>query len=211
MNQRSSPIRCFMIAILAATAILATMAVPKVEARANTSADDLARLKAEFVLGFVRYADWPPSSFPSQSSPIRIRVADDRRLIAHLVALAEGRKVNGRRVLVGELDLSSLRGQAEDVDDRLGLIRRLHGSQVVFIGHGARDEADWLLARLAGEDVLTVSDLPDFAKRGGMIGLVVRDGRLELDANLEQIATTRVSVGSQVLRLARIVGSRSPW
>ena len=62
-----------------------------------------------------------------------------------------------------------------------------------------------IIALLQGAAVLTVSDAPRFAERGGMLGLVVREGRLAFDANAEAIRQTRLKVSSKVLRLARIV------
>ena len=53
--------------------------------------------------------------------------------------------------------------------------------------------------------MLTVGDEPDFAARGGMLGLVrAGDRTLAFEANPEQIQAAGVQLSAKVLKLARI-------
>lgn len=194
--------------LLCSLVMAAVAAAPVVTAQITATNLDLARDKAAFVLNFARYAAWPQSSFWSAVSPIVIGVAGDDSVAAYLEVLAEGETVDGRPIVVAKLDLSSLEEDAEE-GERSALAGRLRSSHLVFIGVAAQGRMDWLLERLAGEDILTVSDVHEFAERGGMIGLVMRNRRLGFDANVQRIGATRVSLSSQLLRLARIVGNRS--
>ena len=173
----------------------------------DSEAEQLAKLKAAFVLNFARYAHWPEASFADGDSPIQIGIAGDDSVLGYLVTLVEEEVVNGRSIEVRRLDGESLRPVSGAAPIPALTLYRPH---LIFIGQGSRLEAlEESLEGLAAEDVLTVGDLEGFAERGGMIGLVLRGRRLGIDANLDRIAASRVSISSQVLRLARIVNPRS--
>ena len=65
-----------------------------------------------------------------------------------------------------------------------------------------------IFAALSGRPVLTVSDLNSFAEAGGMVGLVTAEEKIKLEINLEAVKPSRIGVGFQLLKLARIVGTR---
>jgi hypothetical protein len=85
---------------------------------------------------------------------------------------------------------------------------RLRGSHAVYVATLDHPRRRSILTCLERADVLTVSDQPDFAADGGMLGLVLQETRIVFDANPAAIKETRVSVSSKVLRLARIVETR---
>jgi len=178
-------------------------------ARAARSAPvELAQLKAAYVLNFARYTSWPDGSFDDATSPIVIGVAGDDALGGFLEELVKGETARGHPIDVRRIDVSAVGSSADDaaLSALAGRLRRVH---VLFIGRGAQERARWLLDRVEHLDVLTVSDVDDFAERGGMIGLVLRDRRLAFDVNLDRIQGSRVTLSSQVLRLARIVVEKS--
>jgi len=53
--------------------------------------------------------------------------------------------------------------------------------------------------------ILTVSDFDDFARVGGMIGLVETDRGIRFDINLTATRQTNLRLSSQLLKLATIV------
>ena len=169
---------------------------------------ELAKLKAAYVLNFARFTAWPDEAFEDRASPIVVGVAGDDAVGAYLETLVEEENVGGRRIVVRRIDISALESGAAG-GARSALAARLRDLHVFFIGGTTARRASWLLDRLEDRRVLTVSDLDRFAERGGMIGLVLRNRRLAFDANVDQMRRHRVSVSSQVLRLARIVGEGS--
>jgi hypothetical protein len=56
-----------------------------------------------------------------------------------------------------------------------------------------------------GQGVLTVSDVEDFAKNGGMIEFVPIDNKIRFDINNTAAKRNGVKIGSQLLKLARTV------
>lgn len=76
---------------------------------------------------------------------------------------------------------------------------------IVFIGRIEQGQFKTVLAKLARLPVLTVSDIGDFARTGGMIGLVEADQRIRFDINLTTARRANLKLSSQLLKLAFIV------
>ena len=67
------------------------------------------------------------------------------------------------------------------------------------------------LAILSGTDVLTVSDLPDFLKRGGMIQFVVVANQMRFAVNLDALNHAHLKLSSELLRVAAsVTGTQKP-
>ena len=61
------------------------------------------------------------------------------------------------------------------------------------------------MAGLSGAPVLTISDVDQFARIGGMAQLYVEDGRIRFRINLENTKRSRLQLSSKLLSLATLV------
>ena len=61
-----------------------------------------------------------------------------------------------------------------------------------------------ILTFLNQSPVLSVSDSPDFARFGGMIGFVLEQGRIVFDINRKSMGKASLEVSSKLLKLARM-------
>ena len=59
-----------------------------------------------------------------------------------------------------------------------------------------------ILRRLRTAPVLTVSELPGFAKHGGMVGFVIDRGKVRLEVNLAAVRRSRLRMSSKLLEVA---------
>jgi hypothetical protein len=66
------------------------------------------------------------------------------------------------------------------------------------------------LAILSGTDVLTVSDAPDFLKRGGMIQFLLLDNHVRFAVNLSSVSRAHLTLSSELLRVASSVIGKPP-
>lgn len=147
-------------------------------------------LKAAFVYNFAKFVEWPPEAWQGGANTLVIcAVGAPDPFLSALPKLA-GKQIQGRDVAVRPA---------------LGRVDSLRGCQVVVVGESeAVHGAD--LARLAASvGALTVSALPDFADRGGIIGLLILDNRIQFDVNLEAAQSAHLKLAAQFLRLARKV------
>jgi hypothetical protein len=56
-----------------------------------------------------------------------------------------------------------------------------------------------------GLPILTVGDMPGFAKSGGIINLVLEDNRMRFEVNVKAAKDADLNISSRLLALARIV------
>lgn len=145
-------------------------------------------LKAALVFNFARYVEWPERAFASREAPFVLCVVGRDRLGAAFTAL-ESRKLQGRPVRVR----SGI--AAEDS----------HGCHVAFIAEAPQRQLVPLLRGLAGQTVLTVSDLDGFIDSGGAIGIVPGEERLQFEVNRDALGQAQLKASSQLLKLARAV------
>lgn len=154
--------------------------------RAMATRHDQQQVQAAFLYNFLKFCTWPG-------------VADGPLLIgtfhsapdAALSAVA-GKRVGGRPVAVRRID--SLAGA-----------RRC---RLLFVPAGERQRLAGLLAGLAGQPVLTVGASEDFARLGGIIGLVQSGDRLRFEVNLDAARAAGLVLSSRLLSLASIVWRR---
>lgn len=184
--------------------VLASPAVP-VAAAERTRLPDEVEVEAAYLVNFLRYTQWPASSFNAPNSPYVLTVVGSQQAAASVraVAAAAG-PVEGRPIEVRWL--SQARGSREipfdspqDQDARV----QLRGSHLVFFHRSAGPVRAQVLSDLAASPVLTVSDLDDFTSQGGMLGLVRADRRIAFQANTTAIRSAGLLVSAKVLKLAR--------
>jgi len=165
---------------LAATA-LAVLAVG--HARAGDSVEE-ARVKAAFVLNFIKFTGWPEGQ-DAAAPTLTLCVTDGYPLAGQLNALA-GRNVQGRQVRLQPLGIQGREAQCDVVFATGTDATTLHSLQQIT-------------SRRA---VLTVSDQPGFIANGGMIELKIVDGRVRFDVNLAAARAANLTLSSQLLQLA---------
>jgi hypothetical protein len=81
---------------------------------------------------------------------------------------------------------------------------------IVFISSYEQENIREDLAILAGMDVLTVSDVPDFLKRGGMIQFVMVENHVRFAVNLDALNRAHLVLSSELLRVASSIGGKPP-
>jgi hypothetical protein len=205
--ESAPPERTAWIALAALALGVLGFAAPGVGARPGDEQDAAAALAATFVLNFVRYTEWPDTSFEDDTSPIAILVLGSPGVASALAALAErAGPIGGRRLVV--------RAAPQELLETPGWSRlpaEVSRAQVVFVGGGVGpgDTAE-LLAALAGADVLTVGEVANFAENGGMLGLVARETRFVFHANARAIRASRLRISPRLLKLARVVSDATP-
>lgn len=139
------------------------------------------QLEAAFFYRFLRYLSWQ-----RPASTIRYEYC----VIGH----------DGLHELVAELI------QREDDAAQVRSVQNVSEAEtcaLLFIGSGAAQELPQILAAVSDAPTVTVSDLPGFADRGGMIEFVVEDQHLRFIINQITAEERGVQISSQLLALAK--------
>jgi hypothetical protein len=161
-----------------------------------------AKVKAAYLLNFIRYTQWPETAFDAPTSPIVISVlgrCDVTGILAE--AVERSPTIGGRPLLLRRTELP----RAADDAQLTTFAGGLEGSHLVYICDATPQQSQTLLKRLESANVLTVGDVPSFARSGGMLGFVLQGDRIVFEANPKAIQTTQVAVSAKVLQLAQIV------
>lgn len=156
-------------------------AAPAIEARPDRE----AMIKAAILFKLTRYVVWEDETSSSGVKPIRFCVEGDDRLLDALSSV-EGRQVRGRVITIRKLVGDGYRKNC----DVLYLERRL---------------ASRWSAAAGGRLLLTVSEVDNFAERGGVIELVRRDRRFGFRINVATARRSGLQISSALLDLAEVI------
>lgn len=169
-------------------------------------------VEAAFLVNFLRYTQWPATSFAGPNSPYVLTVVGSTRAAdsVRAVAAAAG-KIEGRPIQVRSLaDARGSRAAPFESPQDLHAREQLRASHLVFFHRSAGHVHPQVLSDLSRLPVLTVSDTDGFTARGGMLGLVRSDRRIVFQANAGAIRNTSLLVSAKVLKLARADARKQP-
>lgn len=169
-------------------------------------------VEAAYLVNFLRYTEWPARSFHSADAPLVIAVVGDAVVADTMRAVAaSAAKIRGRGIEV--LWLQGARGSRaapfDSAQDRANLLQ-MRRSHMVFFHASAGNVPARALADLWGQPVLTVSDVAEFTRAGGMLGLVRTASRLEFEANPVAIRNSHLLLSAKVLKMARRTNGAGP-
>lgn len=77
------------------------------------------------------------------------------------------------------------------------------GCRVLFISGSDDAQLSAVLAALGTAPVLTVSDIPDFVKRGGMIQFILDGNHVRFEINIAAAQRAGLTLSSELLKIAR--------
>lgn len=84
------------------------------------------------------------------------------------------------------------------------------GCAILFIDASQRERSDALLRGASDKPMLTVSDLPDFLARGGMIEFQIIQKRVRFSVDLDAVTRSHLTMSSELLKVAVEVKGRLP-
>ena len=147
------------------------------------------QVKAVFLFNFAQFVDWPAEAFADPAASLSICVLGPDPFGDFLDQTVRDERVGGRTLQVRRY------ASADE-------IRSCH---ILFISRSDRNLPEDILARLKHRPILTVSDIDEFAERGGMIAFVTDRHRIRLKINVEAAGTAHLTISSKLLRVAEVV------
>jgi hypothetical protein len=174
------PLRCV-------AALLAGLVAGSGNLHAQTAKPTEYQVKAAYLVNFVKFIEWPRASGPADD-PFAICVLGQDPFGPALEAALAGETV-GRHALVPR---------------RVTSAREAANCRVVFIGEDDRD-ASRSVSALDNAGVLTVSDVPEFLKHGGIIQFVLQGNRVRFEVNLTAARKAGLNLSSELLKVAAAV------
>ena len=147
------------------------------------------QVKAAYIYNFGKFVKWPSSSSANHGSDFTICVLGEDSFGAVLQSTLAGESIGGRPVTVKRIP-----------NPQYGT-----DCHILFLNSEQQSHLREILADLGQASVLTVSDMPDFSKIGGMIQFV-RDGdRVRFEINRASAEDAGLTLTSDLLKVATAV------
>jgi hypothetical protein len=147
------------------------------------------QVKATYLYNFGRFVQWPPNVAAAQGNSFPICVIGSDPFGPSLDSILAGETIDGKTVVAKRI----LKSQ-DAVNCR-----------VLYIGASEESRLMDLLAALDKAGVLTVSDIPQFSQRGGMIQFVMVGNKVRFEVNLTIAQDAGLTLSSDLLKVAAAV------
>jgi len=152
-----------------------------------------AEVEAVYVFKFSQFITWPHNA--PATTTFNICVLGDDPLGSYLDKTIRGEKIGGEPV----------------VERHIARPQDAQGCAVLYISRSEAYRLRPILMTVHDWPVLTVSDIPDFADKGGMIEFVLQSGRVRFAVNLTPAAEAGLSFSSELLKVAvTVTGAAAP-
>lgn len=144
------------------------------------------QVKALFLVNFSKYVSWPAEAFSDNAAAITVGVLGEDKFGEHLAKAVEGRTVSGRalaiRFVKNEEDLAAC--------------------QILFVSASEKKRLVEILAKVKTRPVLTVGEIEEFLRQGGIINFIKKDGKVRLEIDLDAARRAGLQISSKLLAVA---------
>lgn len=154
--------------------------------RAQASKRPEYEVKAAYLFNFGNFVVWPPKSKDSMGDAFTICVLGQDPFGPTLDATVTGETIGGRKV----------------VARRISRPQEALNCRIVFVSSSEQGQLKEVVSSLDKLSVLTVSDIPEFARRGGMVQFVLEQNRVRFEINLASAEYAGLTLSSQLLKIA---------
>lgn len=163
--------------------LLLLLACTVTEASPTANEPSQSDVEAIYLFDFGKFVRWPASG---ADEPLRICVAAPQAFADSVQNVIADEHIDGRALAVRRV---------LHPEDTLGC-------SILFIDSLEGDREATLLAAVANKPTLTVSDLPDFLDRGGMIQFLLVGKRVRFAVNLTPVNQSNLALSSELLKVA---------
>lgn len=146
-------------------------------------------LKVAFLYNFAQFTRWPEGALAEDNPSLNLCTVGQDVLAADLQLLG-GKVIKGHLLVVHQVTAARIYG-------------RCH---LLYVAASEHEHYGNLVNDNPGDALLTVSELPGFARAGGIIELYREEGRIRFIINLAAARMAGLEISSRLLRLATVIG-----
>jgi hypothetical protein len=151
---------------------------------------DEREIKATFLFNFAQFVEWPAASFADAQAPLVIGVLGNDPFDDVLDAVVRGEVIKNRPLMV----------------TRFRRLEDVAACHILFVSSSEEPRYAHIAAALQGRAILTVGDSDGFARSGGMVRFITEKNHVRLRINLAVARAVGLTISSQLLRAAELVG-----
>lgn len=177
--------------LLSSLLLVFLLAAPGLYIRADTAARPQATaktVKVAYIYNLISFVEWNATMESGDSqNPIIIGVLGSDPVALELDEICS-RLARGRPIRV----------------IHLAGPETIPACHILYIGVSENARLSEILPKADDKGVLTVSDLPEFAKRGGMVGFLTERERVLIEINLPRTKAAGLKISARLLEVARL-------
>jgi hypothetical protein len=147
------------------------------------------QVKAAYLYNFGRFVKWPPGVAAGKGDSFLVCVLGRDPFGPILDSTLAGEALEGKPVAIRRI------AREQDAAD----------CRILFVSSTEEHHLKEILAAVDQAGVLTVSDMPGFSRRGGMIQFVVEGDRIRFEINLATAESAKLVLSSELLKVAAAV------
>jgi YfiR/HmsC-like len=147
------------------------------------------QVKAAYLYNFGRFVKWPPGLAASKGDSFPVCVLGRDPFGPILDSTLAGEALEGKPVVIRRI------ARPQDAAD----------CRILFVSSTEENHLKEILAAIDQAGVLTVSDIPGFSRRGGMIQFVAEGDRIRFEINLATAESAKLVLSSELLKVAAAV------
>jgi hypothetical protein len=147
------------------------------------------QVKAAYLYNFARFVKWPTGIATAKADSFAVCVIGQDPFGSTLDSTLAGEALDGKPVVVRRI------ARPQDSQD----------CRILFVSSTEEHHLKEILAAIDQSAVLTVSDIPGFSRRGGIIQFVVEGDRVRFEINLATAESARLVLSSELLKVASTV------
>jgi hypothetical protein len=144
------------------------------------------QVKAAYLYNFGRFIEWPAKVADAKSNSFTICVLGQDPFGSTLTATLADEAINGKNVVAKRIP-----GPEDALNCR-----------ILFISSSEADRLKQILSTLNDASVLTVSDLPQFSRQGGMVQFTMEGNKVRFEVNLARAEHAGLTLSSELLKVA---------
>jgi hypothetical protein len=186
-GQATWPVRRLRQLLTAVTAVWAFLAIPALHAQNPRPTD--YQVKAAYLYNFGRFVEWPGNPAPAQGGSFTVCVLGQDPFGPSLDRTLAGETIGGKALVAKRISSTEESGNC----------------QILFLAPTDDSRLNRIIADLNKKAVLTVSDMPQFVKRGGMIQFVLEGKKVRFEVNLTATQHAGLTLSSELLKVATAV------
>lgn len=147
------------------------------------------QIKAVFLYNFTQFVEWPEASLPEDTTPFVIGILGKDPFGSYLDETVHNEKIKNHPLVVQ---------QFKDVAE----ITTCH---ILYITITDKGELKSIFDALRSKNILTVGDVNNFAKQGGMVQFYTEESKIRIRINIDAVKGTSLIISSKLLKLADII------
>lgn len=157
-------------------------------AASQTPATSEYEIKAALLLNFAKFVEWPPWAMDDSEGSFVIGILGKDPFNNALEQTIGDKTVGGAAIRI----------------TRFNRFEDLRPCHILFICGSERTFLPAVFRRIEGDNVLTVSDMPDFARNGGMITLYTENNKVRFMIHIQAAEKAGLKLSANFLTLAKI-------